>query len=141
MPMHFLCRHVGTKGVVELDRKKILIVDDEPHIVELVRVCLEDTEYDIVEAYDGEEALSKAREEHPDVILLDIMLPKKDGYEVCRELKTNDETREIPIVMLTAKGQEVDKVKGFQSGADSYMTKPFSPLRLLTELEEKLTVK
>ncbi len=124
-----------------MDRKKILIVDDEPHIVELVRVCLEDTEYDIVEAYDGEEALTKAREEHPDVILLDIMLPKKDGYEVCRELKTNGDTRDIPIVMLTAKGQEVDKVKGFQSGADSYMTKPFSPLRLLTELEEKLTVK
>lgn len=124
-----------------MDRKKILIVDDEPHIVELVRVCLEDTEYDIVEAYDGEEALVKAREEHPDVILLDIMLPKKDGYEVCRELKTNGDTGDIPIVMLTAKGQEVDKVKGFQSGADSYMTKPFSPLRLLTELEEKLTVK
>lgn len=129
------------KGVVELDRKKILIVDDEPHIVELVRVCLEDTEYDIIEAYDGDDALKKARDEHPDVILLDIMLPKKDGYEVCRELKTNGDTRDIPIVMLTAKGQEVDKVKGFQSGADSYMTKPFSPLRLLTELEEKLTVK
>lgn len=124
-----------------MDRKKILIVDDEPHIVELVRVCLEDTEYDIIEAYDGEEALIKAREEQPDVILLDIMLPKKDGYEVCKELKTDVETGDIPIVMLTAKGQEVDKVKGFQSGADSYMTKPFSPLRLLTELEEKLTVK
>ena len=121
-----------------MDRKKILIVDDEAHIVELVRVCLEDTEYDIIEAYDGEEALEKARAEQPHLILLDIMLPKKDGYEVCRELKTDEATGNIPVVMLTAKGQEVDKVKGFQSGADSYMTKPFSPLRLLTELEEKL---
>jgi len=122
-----------------LDKKKVLIVDDESHIVELVRVCLEDTDYDIIEAYDGQEALDKARSEKPDLILLDIMLPKMDGYEVCKNLKTDDSTKSIPVVMLTAKGQEVDKVKGFQSGADSYMTKPFSPLRLLTELEEKLS--
>jgi DNA-binding response OmpR family regulator len=125
----------GTK----LDKKRVLIVDDESHIVELVRVCLEDTDYEILEAYDGQEALDKARLEKPDLILLDIMLPKMDGYEVCRNLKTDDSTKTIPVVMLTAKGQEVDKVKGFQSGADSYMTKPFSPLRLLTELEEKLS--
>jgi len=124
-----------------LETKKILIVDDEPHIVELVRVCLEDTNYDVIEAYDGEEAIDKARSEVPDLILLDIMLPKMDGYDVCRKLKSNDDTSNIPVVMLTAKGQEVDKVKGFQSGANSYMTKPFSPLRLLTELEEKLTPK
>ncbi len=122
-----------------MDKKKVLIVDDESHIVELVRVCLEDTDYDIIEAYDGQEALDKARSEKPDLILLDIMLPKMDGYEVCKNLKTDDSTKSIPVVMLTAKGQEVDKVKGFQSGADSYMTKPFSPLRLLTELEEKLS--
>lgn len=122
-----------------MDKKKVLIVDDESHIVELVRVCLEDTDYEIIEAYDGQEALDKARSEKPDLILLDIMLPKMDGYEVCKNLKTDDSTKSIPVVMLTAKGQEVDKVKGFQSGADSYMTKPFSPLRLLTELEEKLS--
>ncbi|MCD4783185.1 MAG: response regulator [Candidatus Eremiobacteraeota bacterium] len=117
-----------------------MIVDDEAHIVELVRVCLEDSNYDIIEAYDGQEAVNKAQEDHPDLILLDIMLPNMDGYEVCKILKDSDETKEIPIVMLTAKGQEVDKVKGFQAGADAYMTKPFSPLRLLTELEEKLSV-
>lgn len=122
-----------------MEKKKILIVDDEVHIVELVRVCLEDSDYEIIEAYDGLEALNKAKSEKPDLILLDIMLPKLDGYEVCKALKSAEETREIPVVMLTAKGQEVDKVKGFQSGADSYMTKPFSPLRLLTELEEKLS--
>lgn len=122
-----------------MDKKKILIVDDEAHIVELVRVCLEDSDYEIVEAYDGAEALNKARQEKPDLILLDIMLPKMDGYEVCKNLKHSEDTRHIPVVMLTAKGQEVDKVKGFQSGADAYMTKPFSPLRLLTELEEKLS--
>lgn len=114
-------------------------MDDESHIVELVRVCLEDTDYDIIEAYDGQEALDRAMKEKPDLILLDIMLPKMNGYEVCRTLKTDESTKSIPVVMLTAKGQEVDKVKGFQSGADSYMTKPFSPLRLLTELEEKLS--
>lgn len=123
-----------------MDKKRILIVDDEVHIVELVRVCLEDSDYDIIEAYDGQEALQKAKSEHPDLILLDIMLPKMDGYEVCKALKSVDSTRSIPVVMLTAKGQEVDKVKGFQAGADSYMTKPFSPLRLLTELEERLPV-
>lgn len=122
-----------------MEKKKILIVDDEAHIVELVRVCLEDTDYEIIEAYDGQEALNKAQSEMPDLILLDVMLPKMDGYGVCKTLKSADATKGIPIVMLTAKGQEVDKVKGFQSGADSYMTKPFSPLRLLTELEEKLS--
>jgi two-component system, OmpR family, alkaline phosphatase synthesis response regulator PhoP len=128
------------KGELLVERKKVLVVDDEVHIVELVRVCLEDTDYEIIEAYDGQEALDKARSENPDLILLDVMLPKMDGYQVCRNLKSSEDTRDIPIVMLTAKGQEVDKVKGFQAGADSYMTKPFSPLRLLTELEEKLTV-
>ncbi len=123
-----------------MSKKKVMIVDDEAHIVELVRVCLEDSNYDIIEAYDGQEAVNKAQEDHPDLILLDIMLPNMDGYEVCKILKDSDETKEIPIVMLTAKGQEVDKVKGFQAGADAYMTKPFSPLRLLTELEEKLSV-
>jgi len=123
-----------------LSKKKVMIVDDEAHIVELVRVCLEDSDYDIIEAYDGEEAVDKTREELPDLILLDIMLPKMDGYEVCKILKGSEDTKSIPIVMLTAKGQEVDKVKGFQAGADAYMTKPFSPLRLLTELEEKLSV-
>lgn len=122
-----------------MDRKKVMIVDDEAHIVELVRVCLEDTDYEIIEAYDGLEALDKVFNEKPDLILLDIMLPKMDGYEVCKNLKAKEDTRSIPVVMLTAKGQEVDKVKGFQSGADSYLTKPFSPLRLLTELEEKLS--
>lgn len=118
--------------------KKVLIVDDEPHIVELVRVCLEDTDYEVLEAYDGEEALEKAYKEKPDLILLDVMMPKMDGFEVCKALKTNKATHAIPVVFLTAKGQEVDKIKGFQSGADSYMTKPFSPLRLLSELEDKL---
>lgn len=123
-----------------MSKKKVMIVDDEAHIVELVRVCLEDSDYDIIEAYDGQEAVDRAKEEHPDLILLDIMLPGMDGYEVCKILKGSDGTKEIPIVMLTAKGQEVDKVKGFQAGADAYMTKPFSPLRLLTELEEVLSV-
>lgn len=122
-----------------MNKKKVMIVDDEAHIVELVKVVLEDTSYEILEAYDGEEAMAKIISEKPDLILLDIMLPRMDGYEVCKRLKADEATKSIPVVMLTAKGQEVDKVKGYQSGADSYMTKPFSPLRLLTELEEKLS--
>lgn len=122
-----------------MSNKKILIVDDEAHILELVKVCLEDSGFDVIEAYDGIEALDKAKTEKPDIILLDIMIPKLDGYEVCRKIKQDEETKSIPVVMLTAKGQEVDKVKGFQSGADSYMTKPFSPLRLLTEIDERIS--
>jgi DNA-binding response OmpR family regulator len=127
------------KGELQLSKKKVMIVDDEVHIVELVKVVLEDTNYEILEAYDGQEALDKIIAEKPDLVLLDIMIPRLDGYEVCMRLKADDTTKSIPIVMLTAKGQEVDKVKGYQSGADSYMTKPFSPLRLLTELEERLS--
>jgi DNA-binding response OmpR family regulator len=127
------------KGELQLSKKKVMIVDDEAHIVELVKVVLEDTSYEILEAYDGESALEKIISDKPDLILLDIMLPRMDGYEVCMKLKADENTKSIPVVMLTAKGQEVDKIKGYQSGADSYMTKPFSPLRLLTEIEEKLS--
>lgn len=121
-----------------MSRKKIMIVDDEPHIIELVKVCLEDTEYDVIEAVDGEEALQKIKESQPDLILLDIMLPKMDGYEVCRILKEDPETKSIPVVMLTAKGQEEDRNRGLECGVDAYMTKPFSPLKLLTEVKDKI---
>ena len=118
--------------------KKILIADDKPEVVELVRVSLEGEDYEIVDASDGKETLKRVRLEKPDLILLDVVMPKMDGFEVCRQLKKDPQTQEIPIIMLTAKGQEVDKEKARQAGASDYVTKPFSPSALLIKIEEIL---
>jgi len=118
--------------------KKILIADDKPEVVELVRVSLEEEDYEIIDASNGKETLKRARLEKPDLILLDVVMPKMDGFEVCRQLKKDPQTQEIPIIMLTAKGQEVDKEKARQLGASDYITKPFSPSALLTSVEEIL---
>ncbi|MBA7692565.1 Alkaline phosphatase synthesis transcriptional regulatory protein PhoP [subsurface metagenome] len=118
--------------------KKILIADDHPQAVELVRVTLEGGDYKIVNTSNGEETLKKARLEKPDLILLDVVMPKIDGFEVCRKLKKDPQTQEIPILMLTAKAQQVDKEKGKQVGARDYITKPFSPSALLVKIEEVL---
>jgi len=120
--------------------KKILVVDDEPHIVDLVKVCLEDRDFEVLEAYNGGEALEKIRQFVPDMVLLDIMMPEVDGYEVCRQIKQTSETQHIKVVMLTAKGLEIDRATGLECGADSYITKPFSPIRLLSEIRELLEV-
>jgi len=118
--------------------KKILIADDRRQVVELVRVSLEGEDYKIVDASDGKEALKRVRLEKPDLILLDVVMPKMDGFEVCRQLKKDPQTQEIPIIMLTAKGQEVDKEKARQVGVRDYITKPFSPSALLIKIEEIL---
>jgi len=118
--------------------KKILIADDRPEVVELVRVTLEGEDYQIIDASDGKEALDKIRGEKPDLVLLDVMMPEMDGFEVLSKLKKDPEAKEIPIIMLTAKGQGVDKEKGRQVGASGYITKPFSPSALLNKIEEIL---
>jgi len=118
--------------------KKILVADDLPKIVELIRVTLEDKDYKIINASDGKETLRKARKEQPNIILLDVMMPKMDGFEVCRQLKKDPLTKEIPIIMLTAKGQEVDKQRGKEVGANDYIIKPFSPSTLLIKVKEIL---
>lgn len=117
---------------------RILIVDDEPHIVELVRVCLEDPGFEILEARDGETGLAMARQILPDVILLDVMMPRMDGYAVCRALKEDSRTSAIPVVMLTAKGLEADRQRGLEAGADAYLSKPFSPTKLSAQVREQL---
>jgi len=117
---------------------RILIADDEPHIVELVRVCLEDSGVEIMEAGDGEAALAAARQRHPDLILLDVMMPRVDGFEVGRRLKADAATRDIPILMLTAKSQPTDRERGADVGAESYVTKPFSPSKLASEVQKLL---
>jgi len=108
-------------------KEKILVVDDEEDILELVRYNLSKQRYQVVSALSGEIALEKARAEHPDLILLDLMLPGLDGLTVCRELRRDPETSNTPIIMLTAKGEEADIVVGLELGADDYIVKPISP--------------
>lgn len=114
---------------------KILVVDDERPIAEILQYSLEKEGYEVICAFDGEEAITKSLEEEPDLILLDIMLPKKDGMEVCRSIR---KTKDIPIIMLTAKDSEVDKVLGLELGADDYVTKPFSTRELLARVKANL---
>lgn len=114
-------------------RKKILVVDDEQHIVTLVKLILQN--YEIHGAYSGLEALEKIKKEVPDIIILDLMMPGLTGYEVCQRLKANALTQHIPIIILSAKGELNDKLKGVKVGADDYLTKPFDPM----ELEAKIS--
>lgn len=107
------------------EKKKILIVDDETFIVETVKFALEHAGYECVVAYDGIEAVKMTREHSPDLILLDIMLPKLNGFKVCRLLKFDEKFKHIAIIMMTARTQEKDRTLGLETGADEYMTKPF----------------
>ena len=110
----------------------ILVVDDEPPILELVRYTLEDEQIRVLEASDGAQALEAALAARPDLILLDVQMPRLDGLEVCRRLRANASLAGTRIVMLTAAGQDADRARGLAAGADEYLTKPFSPLALFT---------
>jgi DNA-binding response OmpR family regulator len=125
-------------------RAKILIVDDEPFNVDYLEQELEDFGYDTISAMNGQEALEKVAAEHPDLILLDVMMPLMDGFTVCRRLKEHDDTRLIPIVMMTALGSMEDRIKGIEAGADDFLTKPVDDrqlrARLYTTLRLKATV-
>ncbi|MDZ4737261.1 MAG: phosphate regulon transcriptional regulator PhoB [Rhodospirillaceae bacterium] len=112
----------------------ILVVEDETALVTLLRYNLEREGFEVIEAKDGEEALLLARERKPDLVLLDWMLPLLSGIEVCRQLRRLPETRSVPIIMLTARGEEGDKLRGLDSGADDYVTKPFSPSELIARV-------
>ena len=114
---------------------KILVVDDEKPITDIEKFNLEKEGYDVVVAYDGEEALQKVEEEAPDLIILDLMLPKVDGLEVAREVR---KTHDMPIIMVTAKDSELDKVLGLELGADDYVTKPFSNRELVARVKANL---
>ncbi|MHA1650447.1 MAG: response regulator transcription factor [Candidatus Helarchaeota archaeon] len=117
---------------------KILIVDDERDTVLLAQRLLEHEGYCVISAYDGEEALQKIYTERPNLILLDVMLPKKNGYEVCKEIKANNELKNTIVVMFTVKKFDSDRRKGFQAGTDYYVTKPFSGQKLLTFIRKIL---
>lgn len=118
-----------------MSRGKILVVDDERPIAEILKYNLEQDDYEVVLAYDGEEALQKLHQERPDLVLLDIMLPKKDGFAVCRDIR---QTSNVPIIMLTAKETELDKVLGLELGADDYVTKPFSAREVVARVKAQL---
>ncbi|MBQ0138051.1 MAG: response regulator transcription factor [Kurthia sp.] len=115
--------------------KTILVVDDEKPIADILQFNLIKEGYRVICAYDGDEALQKVEEEQPDLMLLDIMLPKRDGMEVCREIRKK---YDFPIIMLTAKGSEIDKVLGLEMGADDYVTKPFSTRELIARVKANM---
>ena len=116
--------------------KKILIVDDEPGYLTLVKNRLEAAEYQVLTAQEGQEALEKAKREKPDLIILDLMLPKMDGYKVCGLLKRDTRYSKIPVILFTARAQEADRKQGEEVGADAYLTKPFDAPALLAKIEE-----
>lgn len=117
---------------------KILVVDDEPDALELVSFNLKAAGYEVVTADNGNEALKRARQHAPDLILLDVMLPEVDGLEVCKLLRRDPATASIPVIMLTAKAAEIDRVLGLELGADDYVTKPFSPRELVLRVKNLL---
>jgi len=119
-------------------RKVVLVIEDEESILELLRYNLDKVGFTVILAASGEDGLALARRRRPDLILLDLMLPGMDGLEVCRLLKRSSETEHIPVVMLTARGEETDIVTGLELGADDYLTKPFSPRVLLAHLRAAL---
>ena len=123
---------------MEERKTRILLVDDEPDLVQMVSTRLKAAGYEISTAYDGQEALEKVKESRPDLMILDLMLPKLDGYKVCRLLKFDERTRGIPILIFTARAQVEDVTLATECGADAYLTKPFEAKVLLSKLQELL---
>jgi DNA-binding response OmpR family regulator len=121
-----------------MSRGRILVVDDEIYIVHILDFSLGMEGYEVITALDGEEALRKASETKPDLIVLDIMMPKMDGYETCKALKADEATKDIPVILLSAKGRNVDMQTGYDVGADEYITKPFSPRKLVDRINTML---
>jgi DNA-binding response OmpR family regulator len=121
-----------------MNKKRILAIDDEQDMLYVIKMQLEASHYEVLTARDGQEGLNMARKETPDLIILDIMLPKLDGYKVCRMLKFDRKYSAIPIIMLTARAQQGDEKLGYEVGADAYMPKPFEPKKLLGKIKELL---
>ncbi len=121
-----------------MKRENVYVIEDEPDILEVIEYNLSREGYRVGASRDGSDGLRKVREEHPDLVLLDLMLPNLDGIEICKRLKNDPVTRPIPVVMLTAKGEESDIVLGLGVGADDYVTKPFSPKELVARVKAVL---
>ena len=121
-----------------MDRKRILVVDDEIYIVHILEFTLTMEGYEVLTAADGEEALRKVEQDRPDLVVADIMMPKLDGYEVCRRIRKDEEFGHLPVILLSAKGRPIDRETGLEVGADDYIVKPFSPRRLLEKIRDLL---
>jgi len=130
---------VGGEVLLEKERKSVLIVDDEPHIVNLVKLSLDKSKFSVSGAYSAREALRLVETQMPDVILVDIMMPGVNGYELCQALRENSRTKHVPIIILSAKGQMNDKLHAIDVGADDYITKPFDPMELERRIKLNLT--
>lgn len=120
------------------DKKRILIVDDEEDLRKMLAFRLEAVNYEVLQAANGQDGLNRARSDNPDLIILDLMLPKLDGFKVCRMLKFDEKHKHIPIIMFTARAQKSDENLGIEMGADAYITKPFEPKVLLEKIKELL---
>ena len=129
---------VGARDILPSVKQRILVVDDEPEAVELVEFNLKQAGYAVTSAAAGAEALKKIRAAPPDLIVLDVMLPEMDGFEICKMVRREAATAKVPIIMLTAKAAEIDRVLGLELGADDYLTKPFSPRELLLRVKKML---
>jgi two-component system alkaline phosphatase synthesis response regulator PhoP len=121
-----------------VDRKRILVVDDEIYIVHILEFTLTMEGYEVLTAADGEEALRRLEQDRPDLVVLDIMMPKVDGYEVLRRIRADEEFHQLPVILLSAKGRPLDRETGLEIGADDYIVKPFSPRRLLEKIQDLL---
>jgi two-component system alkaline phosphatase synthesis response regulator PhoP len=115
--------------------KKILVIEDDPHILDLIRKTLQNVGYEVVTALDGSEGLRKVKETHPQLVVLDISLPGMDGYQICHYLRSDQETLNLPILMVTALSRPTDQRHGFEVGADDYLTKPFHLSDLVTKIQ------
>jgi len=124
-----------------MKKGKILVVDDENYILHILDFSLGAEGYEVITAEDGEEAVRKCREEKPDLVVLDVMMPKMDGFEACRTIKRDTETADIPVILLSAKSRDIDQKQGYEAGADDYITKPFSPGRLVDRVHGLLKLK
>lgn len=118
---------------------RILVVDDQPHIVRLIQLNLERENFEVISAGDGEEGLEKARSERPDLVILDVIMPKMDGFEVLRSIKADPDLAPTPVIMLTVKTQSADIVEGLREGAELYLPKPFHPKELVALIKRVLT--
>ena len=114
---------------------KILVVDDSPTELALITLPLKKEGFDVISAVDGEEGLIKIDSEKPDLVILDVILPRKNGFQICRQIKTQPETKNIPVILLTSRSQDSDKFWGMKQGADEYMTKPFNSEELLAAIK------
>jgi two-component system, OmpR family, alkaline phosphatase synthesis response regulator PhoP len=121
-----------------MSNKRILLVDDEPHLIRSLAFILDKEGYEIDTAANGEEALQKVQQNKPALIFLDVMMPKKNGYEVCQEIKDSPDLKDIYVIMLSARGQEAAIEQGLKCGANEFLTKPFSPLAIVAKVKEIL---